>query len=76
MKTSVEGVGHSIHLMLASRVMTNGKKPPPDLRAALKSASEKLSSPAKSRSVGVDDSEISLEKFAKAWIRTKNFPKK
>jgi hypothetical protein len=56
--------------------MTNGKKPPPDLRAALKSASEKLSSPAKSRSVGVDDSEISLEKFAKAWIRTKNFPKK
>ena len=76
MKTFVEGVGHSVHLMLASSVMTNGKKPPLDLRAALKSASEKLSSSPKSRSVGVDNSEISLEKFAKAWIRTKNFPKK
>ena len=76
MKTYVAGVDHSVNLISASRVMTNGKKPPLDLRAALKSASEKLSSPAKSRSVGVDDSEISLEKFAKAWIRTKNFPKK
>ena len=56
--------------------MTNGKKPPLDLRAALKSASEKLSSPAKPLQIKADNSDISLEKFAKAWIRTKNFPKK
>jgi len=76
LKTYVEGVGHSVNLMLASRVMTNGKKPPLDLRAALKSASEKLSSPAKPLQIKADNSDISLEKFAKAWIRTKNFPKK
>jgi len=56
--------------------MANDKKTTPDLRAALKSASEKLSAPAKSSAVKTDKGDISLEKFVKAWIRTKNFPKK
>ena len=52
------------------------KKPLPDLRAALKSASEEISAPTPPRSKVKDDGGLSLEKLAKAWVRTKNFPKK
>ena len=56
--------------------MAKEKKPLPDLRAALKSASEKIAPTTASRPVVKDDGGLSLEKLAKAGVRTKNFPKK
>jgi hypothetical protein len=51
------------------------KPPPIDLKKALESAKSKLGPKVPAPARPKADDGLSLEKFAKAWMMSKNFPK-